>query len=146
MLEKYKGTFMIIEVYYAGPANGMKVPHTKKKKLEIRGDIPDWLITRLKKEYGPNLIIKENSTSDENDFVEIFKTDWYSAVNSQMGVGDNLKIYRENAGLSQEELGKKLGNIPRQNISAMEKGRRGISKEIAKKLSIILKAPVSRFI
>jgi DNA-binding XRE family transcriptional regulator len=63
-----------------------------------------------------------------------------------MSVGDNLRIYRENAGLSQDELGKKLGNIPRQNISAMEKGRRGISKEIAKKLSMILKAPVSRFI
>lgn len=124
----------------------VKVPRTKRNELEIRGDIPDWLITRLKKEYGPNLIIKENSTSDESDFIEIFKTDWFSAIDSQIGVGDNLRIYRENAGLSQEELGKKLGNIPRQNISAMEKGRRGISKEIAKKLSLILKAPVSRFI
>jgi DNA-binding XRE family transcriptional regulator len=109
-------------------------------------DIPDWMISRLKKEYGSNLIIKDDSPSDESGLVDIFKTDWFSKIDSQMSAGDNLRLYRENAGLSQEELGKKLGCVPRQNISAMEKGRRGISKETAKKLSIILKAPISRFI
>lgn len=77
---------------------------------------------------------------------DIFESNWFKTVDAKMNPGDNLKIYRENAGLTQAELGAKLGNIPRQNISLMEKGKRGISKEIAKELSNILNASISRFI
>ncbi|MCU0822244.1 MAG: helix-turn-helix domain-containing protein [Spirochaetes bacterium] len=48
--------------------------------------------------------------------------------------------------MTQAELGKRLGNIPRQNISQMEKGKRGISKENAKRLAKIFDVPVDRFI
>ena len=113
--------------------------------LTIRGQIPGWMMSRLKKEYKDRLIVKDDENEKE-ELTNIFETDWFASIESQMTSGGNLKIYRENAGLSQVELGRILGTVPRQNISLMEKGKRGISKENAKKLSKILKAPVSRFI
>jgi DNA-binding XRE family transcriptional regulator len=124
----------------------VKTPHTEKPELEIWGQIPDWMISRLKKEYGRYFILKKDICPGEDEFVDVFKTEWFSDVDSKITPGESLRIYRENAGLSQVELGKLLGNVPRQNVSAMEKGRRGISKEIAKKLSSILKVPVGRFV
>jgi DNA-binding XRE family transcriptional regulator len=125
----------------------VRTPLTNKPTLEIRGQIPNWMMSRLKKEYKNSLVIKdEESTAKNEDLINIFNTPWFSSIDSQMNPGDNLKVYRENAGLSQAELGKKLGNIPRQNISSMEKGKRGISKENAKKLAQVLHAPISRFI
>jgi DNA-binding XRE family transcriptional regulator len=104
------------------------------------------MISRLKKEYDRHFILKKDVFPDEEELVDIFKTEWFSNVDAKMTPGDNIRIYRENAGLSQVELGKKLGNVPRQYISAMEKGRRGISKETAIKLSVLLKAPIDRFV
>ena len=125
----------------------VRAPRTKRTTLEIRGQIPKWMLSRLKKEYKDNLIVKETDDSPkDDDLVNIFESDWFSSIDSKMTPGENLRIYRENAGFSQTELGEKLGKVPRQNISSMEKGKRGISKDIAKKLSQILNAPISRFI
>jgi DNA-binding XRE family transcriptional regulator len=82
----------------------------------------------------------------EQEMLNVFDTPWFSSIDSRLHPGENLRIYRENTGLTQAELGKKLGNISRQNISSMEKGKRGISKEIAKKLAHVLNAPIARFI
>ena len=48
--------------------------------------------------------------------------------------------------MTQEELGKKLGGISRQNISHMERGIRPISKVNAKKLAKIFEVSVENFI
>lgn len=125
----------------------VKKPRTNKPTLEIRGQIPDWILSRLKREYKDNLVIKDETSDSKNEeYVNAFETDWFKSINNQMTPGENLKIYRVNAGLSQIELGRKLGNVPRQNISLMEKNKRGISKEMAKKISEVLNAPISRFI
>ena len=47
---------------------------------------------------------------------------------------------------TQSELGKKLGFFTAQKISDMEKGRRKISKVVAKKLSKIFEVPIERFL
>jgi len=57
-----------------------------------------------------------------------------------------VRVYRDNFGFTQAKLGEKLGGLSRQNVSDMENNRRGISKDIAKKLSKIFKVPVDRFI
>lgn len=89
----------------------------------------------------------DNSINEkDNNLVNVFESEWFSEINSKITPGENMKIYRENFGFSQAALGEKLGNVPRQNISMMENGKRGISKETAKKLSKIFKVPVSRFI
>jgi len=55
--------------------------------------------------------------------VNVFETDWYKEISAEMTPGDTLRIRRENAGLTQAALGEKTG-VARQNISAMETGRR----------------------
>lgn len=83
---------------------------------------------------------------NDNEYINLFETDWFKKVDSFSSPGQNMKLYRENMKLTQTGLGKLLGNIPRQNISSMERNKRGISKDIAKKLSRIFKVPIERFI
>ena len=78
--------------------------------------------------------------------VNIFDTEWYKEINASTSPGEVLKIYRENAGLTQEELGQKIGKFSRQKISDMERGKRNISKDAAKKLSRLFKVPLDRFL
>ena len=121
----------------------VKKRRTKKRLFEIKGDIPKKVINYFRHEYGNAFEI----INEENDeLIDIFKTDWFKDIDKATTPGDNLRIYRENIGLTQEELGKQLGNFSRQNISDMEHGRRSISKETAKKLSNIFNVPIDRFL
>jgi DNA-binding XRE family transcriptional regulator len=123
----------------------VRMPRTRGPALQIRGRIPSWMLSRLRREYGKNLIVRQEP-KDSEELVDALETPWFKELDAEMNPGDSVRVYRENAGLTQVELGKKLGNVPRQNISAMEKGRRGISKAMAKRLSRILRAPVERFL
>lgn len=126
----------------------VRKPRTSKPVFTVRGNIPNWMLSRLKKEYKTGLVIQDDFNEDSGDknHIDIFESEWFSEIDSKINPGENMKMYRENLSLSQAELGDKLGNVPRQNISLMECGKRGISKETAKKLSEIFKVPVSRFI
>ncbi|HKP94198.1 MAG TPA: helix-turn-helix transcriptional regulator [Fibrobacteria bacterium] len=57
-----------------------------------------------------------------------------------------MRIYRDNAGLTRENLGHKLGGLSRHYVSDLEAGSRAISKSVAKTLSEIFKQPISRFL
>jgi transcriptional regulator with XRE-family HTH domain len=57
-----------------------------------------------------------------------------------------MKLYREMHGLSQAELGRKLGRFSRQNISNMENGHRSISKATAKRLAQVFDVSVEKFL
>ena len=76
----------------------------------------------------------------------VFETDWYRDIKSKMTPGDNLRIYRENRGLTQAKLGEMLGDVPRQHISNMERGARSISLKTAQKLSALFKVSPEKFI
>ncbi len=119
----------------------VKTPHIE---ISIKGDsIPADLIKVLKHEYGNKLKI---TASDDEALVDIFDTDWYKKTEASTSPGENMKIYRELHSMTQAELGEKLGSLPRQHVSNMEKGIRGISKESAKKLAEIFDVPVDRFL
>jgi DNA-binding XRE family transcriptional regulator len=90
------------------------------------------------------VIIKRNVLKGER--VKIVKTDWYRDIKSATTPGDAVRIYRENLGLTQAELGRKLGKYSRQNISDIEHSKRNISIDTAKKLSNIFTVPVERFL
>ena len=92
-------------------------------------------------EYEHVEVLKENE-----ELVNIFETGWYKKISSITTPGDFLRIYRENAELSQEELGKKLGKFSRQKISDMERGIRPIGKEVATKLCRMFQVPMERFL
>lgn len=121
----------------------VKKRRTKKRLFEIKGNIPKKVIDYFTHEYGNAFEI----INEENDeLIDIFQTDWFKDIDKATTPGDSIRIYRENIGLTQEELGKQLGNFSRQNISDMEHGRRSISKETAKKLSKLFNVPIDRFL
>ncbi len=120
----------------------VKKHHTDKMLFEVKGDIPSDVMGYLKEKFGQDVEVLE----EEEELVSIFETQWYKKITSATSPGETMKIYRENIGLSQAELGKKLGKFTRQKISDMENGKRNISKEVAKKISSVFDVPVDRFI
>lgn len=87
-----------------------------------------------------------NNKNDDDEFVNIDDTEWYQEMKKERTPGKAMRVYRENKGYTQQELGEKMGGISRQNISHMERGVAAISKNNAKKLSKIFNMPVVRFI
>ena len=100
------------------------VVKTPRIELQIRGDIPPKLISVLKEEFGDELRLEEERG---DELANVFATEWYRQIKSSMTPGDNLKIYRANRGWTQAQLGEKLGGLPRQHISKMERGSRPIN-------------------
>ena len=120
----------------------VKKPHTKTTLFEIKGNIPAGIMEYLHREFGQNVeIVDENE-----ELVNIFDTHWYKAIKKNISPGDTLRIYRQNLGLTQTELGQKLGKFTRQKISDMENNKRSISKAVAKKLSKIFDVQIDRFL
>ncbi len=119
----------------------VKIPRTKIPLFEVRGDIPEKILAYLRKEYTV-----EVEESEDEEYVVAQETDWYKELKASLTPGDTIRIYRENLGLSQVQLGEKLGGLSRQKISDYENGRRTIGKELAKMLSKLLKVPIDRFI
>ena len=118
----------------------VKTPHIE---LRIKGEISPKLISVLEEEFGSELLLEEEHG---DQLVDVFETDWYAQIKSKITPGDNLKIYRENLGWTQAQLGEMLDDIPRQHISNMERGVRSISKRTARKLAQIFKVSPAKFI
>ena len=108
---------------------------TPRIELKMKGDIPERVILFLEEEYGVSL---RQTADDGDEVVNAFETDWYKRTMAAMTPGKALRIYRENAGLTQTALGERVGGIPRQHISNMENGKRPIGKENAKRLAAAL--------
>jgi DNA-binding XRE family transcriptional regulator len=109
-------------------------------EITAKGEIPKRIMSALKKEFGNKLEI-----NDDDELVDITTTEWYKEMQANRTPGDAINTYRYNRKLTQAALGDLTG-VSARYISDMENGRRGISKEMAKKLSKVLKAPVERFL
>ena len=116
---------------------------THRTKINIEGEVSPDLLSLLKKEYGKSLRIKKES---DDEYIDIIDTDWYKNIKAGLTPGKNMKIYRINRGMTQDQLGQLLGGIPRQHISNMENGSRPISKKNAKELAKIFKVSIEKFI
>ncbi|MCL2459098.1 MAG: helix-turn-helix domain-containing protein [Desulfobulbus sp.] len=110
-----------------------KRPRTELRVV-VRGKRKTERVIALLRDHGLEAEIVEN---DDDELVNIFETEWYKKTRAEMTPGDVLRIRRENAGLSQAALGEKIGSN-RQNISAMERGRREIGRATAEKLAAAL--------
>jgi DNA-binding XRE family transcriptional regulator len=115
---------------------------TPRTEIKIKGEIPDRILAVLKAEYGDQLVIEKS----DDEFINVFETTWYKATKAGMTPGGVMRIYRELHGLTQKDLGEKLGGIPRQHISNMERGLRPISMTTAKKLAKLFSVPADRFL
>ena len=120
-----------------------KKPRTDIPAFEIRGEVPEELLEYIRKEMKYAVEVEND---DDDEYVNIRDTDWYKEAKASRKPGDAVKVYRDNFGYSQAKLGEMLGGLSRHRVSDIENNRRGISKEIAKKLSNIFQVPVDRFI
>ena len=118
----------------------VKTPHIN---INIKGEIPKNLLKVLKEDYGNKLKLIEDP---DDEFIDVFETDWYKDIKNKRNPGDAMRIYRENHDMTQEKLGEKLGGVSRQIISNMERGTRSISLKTAKKLAELFDVPVDRFV
>lgn len=121
----------------------VKKHHTDRPLFEIKGEIPLDIIEYLKDKFPEDIQIIDD---DEEDKINIFNSEWFAEIEASTTPGEVVKIYRENNNLTQKQLGERLGKFTRQNISDIEHGLRGISKEVALKLSSIFNVGVERFI
>ena len=119
------------------------VAKTPRIDVRITGEISKKLLKTLEDEYGDDLVI---ITDPDEEFVDAKETDWYREAKAKLTPGESLRIYRQNAGLTQEALGKMLGNLPRQHISNMENNSRTISLEMVKNLARLLNTSPARFL
>lgn len=78
--------------------------------------------------------------------VNVFETTWYKTRKKGMTSGKYMRIYRDNAKMTQKELGQKLGGLSRHDVSDLEAGTRSISNAVAKTLSDLFAQPVSSFL
>ena len=97
-------------------------------ELEVKGDKYQPLMDLLEKDFGESLEIIE----DDEEFIDIADTDWYKKT--VVSPGDMVRIHRGNIGLTQAQLGTKIGSKSKQYISDIEKGRRQINISMAKAL------------
>jgi DNA-binding XRE family transcriptional regulator len=118
----------------------VKMPHTEK--IIINGIIPEKLMAFFRKEHAEIIIIDDEG----EEIVPAKKTAFYRETRENTEPGDVMRLYRTMRGMTQEELGEKMGGINRQNISAMENGSRRISLKNSKKLSEIFDVPYKRFL
>ena len=121
----------------------LAVVKTPRIRIEIKGKISKRLLDVLKEEYGSDVQIIPD---DEDEKIDIFEMDWYKKIKEKLTSGKNMRIYRQNRGMTQKELGELLGGVPRQHISNMERGIRAISKKVALNLSKIFNTSVDKFI
>ena len=83
----------------------VKTPLTK---IDIKGKVHPKVISVLKEVYGKKLkLIKD----DDDDYVDVFETDWFKKTKKGLTPAKNIRIYREIHKMTQAELGKKLGDI-----------------------------------
>lgn len=78
------------------------------------------------------------SDADE-EMLDVESTEWFNSMKAEMTSGKVLRSYRNREDLTQEELDKRIGGVPRQHISGMESGRRPIGPEMAKRLAEVLR-------
>ena len=121
----------------------LAVVKTPRTSLRIKGQISTRLVEVLIAEYGRDIQLTRDA---EDELVDVFQTDWYKRIKKTMTPGTYMKIFRENRKMTQTELGKLLGGLPRQHISNMENGVRPISKKTALRLAKVFGVSVERFI
>lgn len=112
----------------------------KRPPLVIEGkEIPPELLKFLRSNYTSVKLI----TDSGDEAAESLPL--YAAMTAATP-GMNIRFYRERDGLTQEQLGRRIGRFSRQAVSDMEHGRRPISKAVAKRLAELFAVSVERFI
>lgn len=107
--------------------------------FNVEGEVPKNVIDFLKVEFG------SSNVKIEEDLVDPFETEWFKETSSRLTPGSNLKFYRKQNRMTQQELAERLGTT-KQAVCAMEHDSRPISKRTAKILAGLFGTSPARFI
>jgi hypothetical protein len=107
-------------------------------EVEIRGPGAESVLEVLRREF-PKIKV-----SGDDEYEPIADSAWFAELEAEVSPGATLRVYRDNAGLTQARLSELTG-IPVPHISGMEHDRRPIGKMSAKKLSEALGTDWRRF-
>lgn len=113
---------------------------TRPISLTLRPGTPSRVLQDLHRRYSRYLVEREDKA------VDYFKTDLHKKVSATMTPGLWVRHLREAHGLSQAQLGEKMGGIKASRISDWENNQRAVSKAAAKGLSKLFSVPADRFI
>jgi hypothetical protein len=106
---------------------------------QITGKGADLLIETLKRSIA-NLEI-----SNDDEAVPINSDPWFQKLRASRTSGEVLWCYRDNAGITLDELAEKSG-IAKSHLSEMENNKRPIGVKSAKKLATALNCDFHRFL
>lgn len=113
---------------------------TRPISLTLRPGTPSRVLQDLRRRYSRYLVEREDKA------VDYFKTDLHKKVSATMTPGLWVRHLREAHGLSQAQLGEKMGGVKASRISDWENNQRAVSKTAAKGLSKLFGVPADRFI
>jgi len=113
-----------------------KTPHID---VRITGTGADILVDMLKKS------IKGITVSTEDETILLNSDPWFRKLRKSRTSGEVLWCYRDNAGLTLEELEAKSG-IAKSHLSEMENNKRPIGLKTARKLAAALDCDFHRFL
>ena len=72
--------------------------------------------------------------AEDEEPVEIIKSDWFKEMEACSTPAESLKLLRTTFGYTQQQLADKVG-ITKQQVSAMERGREPIGRKMAHRLA-----------
>ncbi|MEW5814477.1 MAG: helix-turn-helix transcriptional regulator [Spirochaetota bacterium] len=115
-------------------------------RVEMVGEGTDRIVEIIKREY-PDAEIFPNPEQDfdTDEFIPVEETGLYQDMKRKWHGGITLRIRRENAEMTLDELSEKTG-IAVSNLSAMENGRRPMGVRTAKRLAAVFDVPVDDFV
>ena len=123
----------------------LAVVKTPRTEFELKGfNIPRKVLSFLRKEYGTKFHI-ENDWDEDEESIDVMDWKPYQDFIKTVTPGDYLHARRTNLDMTQKKLGEMIGKGTAY-VCDIEKGRRSISKNVAKNLSEIFGVTTDRFI
>ncbi len=113
-------------------------------EVEISGTGTAVVLDVLKREF-PKLRVSGLPEDDDDEFESIRGSPWFDTLVSGLSPGSGLRVYRDNARMTQARLSELTG-IPAAHLSGMEHDKRPIGKATAKKLAAVLHCDYRRFL
>jgi DNA-binding XRE family transcriptional regulator len=118
----------------------VKKPHTKIAAFKLIGNVDSETIQYLNSRFG-----EENIDLDD-EVIDVMESEWFKNISKKITPGAVVRTYRENLGITQQQLAEKVGIGNSSYISDIEHGRRTVSKNLAKKFCEIFNVSLEMFI
>jgi DNA-binding transcriptional regulator YiaG len=109
--------------------------------IRLRSDTPRELLRDFRKRFSEWIIAEP--TDDE--LIELGSSSLWKNFESRQSPGSWISGFRTSLGWTQKDLGSRLGGVSTARVSDWEHDRRAVSKEYAKKLSVLFGISADKF-